>query len=77
MWQMKMFISVYTVFKDIVQIFSIVLALAALWAVCMQALRAHILSSTLTSLHMDTKLEYYPKLNPNITTKTETTFPKP
>lgn len=30
MCQMKMFISVYTVFKDIVQIFSIVLALAAL-----------------------------------------------
>lgn len=46
-------------------------------SVCMQALRAHILSSTPTSLHMDTKLKYYPKLNPNITTKTETTFPKP
>lgn len=37
MWQMKMFISVYTVFKDIVQMYSVVLALAALWAVCVYA----------------------------------------
>lgn len=40
--------------------------------VCMQALRAHFLSSILTSLHVDAKFEYEPNSKPIITPKTET-----
>lgn len=76
MCQMKMFISVYTVFKDIVQIFSIYFSISSFMSsVCMQALRAHVLFSTLTSLHMDSKFRFYP--NPNHKNWKLIPFPKP